>query len=152
MHSPRQQVGMVLVTSLIMLVVLTLLALSSVNSANNNIRIAGNMQVQEEVQLAAQIAIEQQLSNLSNFTTPGSPASIAVDINQDGVADYTVTLGTPKCINAKQETGYSSTLTGSSPNTTYWVTQATVVTDARTGASAIVQQGVRIGLLPHQGC
>ena len=44
MTSMRRQRGATLVIALIMLVLLTLFAVSSLNTANTNLRIVGNMQ------------------------------------------------------------------------------------------------------------
>jgi Tfp pilus assembly protein PilX len=96
--SPRSQRGATLIMGLIMLVLLTLMGLASINSATSNLKVVGNMQYQQEALGAAQVAINQVLSKGSYFSDPTtSPASATVDINGDGVADYTVTLAQP-CI------------------------------------------------------
>ena len=55
---PARQRGISLVLGLIMLVLLTLLAISAFQASNVNLRIAGNMQVRQETLAAAQTAIE----------------------------------------------------------------------------------------------
>lgn len=154
MRTLQQQRGISLVMALIMLVVLTLTAISSTSSVNSSLRIAGNMQIQDEVLTAAQMAIDDQLSSLANFTTAVNRV-VRVDINRDGTNDYNVMLYAPVCISSavgqtpgKQD---DSQLSASSPNKTYWDIRAEV-TDEQTGATVTVYQGVRITLLPSMGC
>ncbi|MBI5658208.1 MAG: pilus assembly protein [Nitrosomonadales bacterium] len=96
MDSYRQR-GATLVVGLVMLVVLTLLVLSAIRSGNVNMRIVGNMQAQEETANASVQAIEEVIS--TNFTADPSAVSavIAVDINNDGEADYDANITTPVC-------------------------------------------------------
>lgn len=150
MNTLQQQRGISLVMALIMLIVLTLTAISSTSSVNSGLRIAGNMQTQDEVLTAAQIAIDDQLSSLANFTT-AIDRSIEVDIDRNGGIDYIVELAAPICISTALGQQDSYQLSNSSPNKTYWEVRADV-TDARTGATATVYQGVRITLLPSMGC
>lgn len=150
MNTLQQQRGISLVMSLIMLVILTLTAISSTSSVNSSLRVAGNMQTQDEVLTAAQMAIDDQLSSLSNFTTAIN-RTIHVDINRDGTNDYSVNLAAPVCISTALGQQDSYQLANSSPNKTYWEVRADV-TDDRTGATATVYQGVRITLLPSMGC
>lgn len=95
MTMKNRQRGATLIVGLVMLVVLTLLVISAIRSSNTNLRIAGNMQMQEEVSTAAQQATEQVISS-SNFTVNPVSQVIAVDINMDGTVDYTP-LVTPTC-------------------------------------------------------
>lgn len=148
-EKPDQQ-GIALVTALIMLVVLSMLAVSSVSSTHSSIRIVGNMQAEDEALTAAQFAIEKTLSSLSSFTEPAAQ-TLTVDINRDGLWDYQVAVSAPVCHNSKPMSGYSASLAATAPRTTYWEVQAEVL-DPRTGARTVVHQGVEIGLLPHQGC
>jgi Tfp pilus assembly protein PilX len=90
-----KQRGTTLLVALIMLVVLTLLAISAIRSSNTNLRIAGNMQMAGEAAAAAQQVIEQTIS--SNFTTTPASSVTAVDINGNGTNDYTVNIAVPAC-------------------------------------------------------
>lgn len=152
MNTLQQQRGISLVMSLIMLVVLTLTAISSTSSVNSSLRVAGNMQIHDEVLTAAQLAIDDQLSSLANFTTAIN-RSIDVDIDRDGDNDYRVDLAAPVCISTALGQQDSYQLSNSSPNKTYWEVRVDV-TDigTGTGGTATVYQGVRITLLPSMGC
>lgn len=105
---PRQR-GVTLVVALIMLVLLTLLALTSFNLGNSNLQIVSNMQQRNEAIAAAQEVIEEALSSTRFFTAPANtltaPCGAAnhrcVDINGDGVPDVTVALATPTCAKAQ---------------------------------------------------
>lgn len=160
-----QQIGATLITALVMLVVLTLLVISAINSSSTNLRIAGNMQMQEEVIAAAQQATEQIIS--SNFTAAPAPATIAVDINNDGIADYTANVATPVCTGSRPLTNNTPNLppqclssstvqntgiqfaSGVNPTGTSWCDSQqwdirTQVTDNRTGANETTHQGVSL--------
>ena len=94
-----RQSGLSLVTALVMLVVLTLLVVAGISMTNVNTKIAYNMQLRDEAQGATQQAIEQVISNAANFNSPlPPPTTVAVDINNDGTTDYTVSMPTPACI------------------------------------------------------
>jgi Tfp pilus assembly protein PilX len=84
-----------------MLVLLTLLAVSAFNTSSVQLRIIGNMQAKQDAQSAANQAIGQVLSSSDFSVNPAAvtAAPIAVDINQDGTSDYTVTV-TPVCANS----------------------------------------------------
>lgn len=160
-HSPRarpewratpaaRQSGAVLFMGLIMLVAMTLLAVSAIRMSNTNLRVASNMQVQAEATMAAQTAIDNLIGTLSNFYTP-TASSASVDINNDGTADYTVAVSAPACLSLTAAEGYSVEFAASAPKDTYWNIQA-VATDTRTGVSVTVNQGVRVRLSSSATC
>lgn len=142
MINHHRQRGATLIVSLIMLVVLTLLAVSGMRSSNVNTRIAGNMQVQEEAMESAQQAIEESISN-SNFTrvTPATQT----------VGPYTVTFAAPICQSAtavrKNDPGLpadGSCLGNAGASYCYWTTWevAASAVDNKTGVTTSIHQGV----------
>lgn len=142
------QTGASLVISLIMLVVITLLALSAINSSNTNLRIAGNMQARDEARSAAQHAIEQFISTAANFTTPPTAATpMNIDINKDGTNDYVISISAPKCRRASVQQPARSSQCASGVKSglycwdTLWDIEATA-TSSKTGVSQVVTQGV----------
>ena len=96
MLAKKSQSGATLITALIMLIVLTLLVVSGIRASNTNLRIAGNMQMQEETVAAAQQAIEGVISN-TTFTTSSAILTIPIDIDNNGTTDYTATVAAPVC-------------------------------------------------------
>ena len=147
-----RQAGVALVMGLIMLVLLTLLVLSAINSGLINLRIARNMQAADEARAASQQAIEQFVSVYSNFfpTPTGKPAT-GYDINNDGTSDYSVTVATPVCKRAAQQIPPRSLDCANGVKAglfcwdTMWEVKATA-TDTKSGALQIVTQGVAISL------
>ncbi len=94
-----RQTGMVLITALVMLVVVMLLVVAGINMTNVNTKIAYNMQIRHEAEDATQRVIEQMVSDPANFNSPLPPAAtVAIDINNDGTPDYSVSAPTPTCI------------------------------------------------------
>lgn len=157
--SPRafdrsRQTGSTLLVSIIMLVLLTLFVLSAINSGIINLRIAGNTQAQDEARAAGQQAIEQFVGSYANFyPTPASMPSTGYDINNDGTADYQVSIATAACKSARQQIPPRSTVCANGVKSgvycwdTTWEVTA-VASDARTGTSQSVTQGVSITFPP----
>jgi hypothetical protein len=95
--------GATLVVTLVMLVLLTLFAISAINSGMVNLRIAGNMQAQDEARAAGQVAIERLISDVNNIQNINSltwPRVTDVDLNNDGTNDYRVSIQKPVCVRA----------------------------------------------------
>jgi Tfp pilus assembly protein PilX len=102
-HGIRSQRGTTLIVALIMLVLLTLFAVSSFNTANTNLKVVGNMQQRNEALNAAQAAIETVISTPQFIANPanavptpcGSANTLCADVTGDAVADFTTTLVGP---------------------------------------------------------
>lgn len=177
MNRINRQRGATLIVGLVMLVVLTLLVISAIRSSNTNLRIVGNMQMQEEVSSAAQQATELVLS--ANFTSNPVAQSVLIDINKDGTTDYTANV-TPTCTGsiavvnadlnpsnsadapcissaAAQNTGLMvSGVVGAMTGQSWcylqqWEVQANVA-DTNTGATATTVQGVSIRVPAGTNC
>lgn len=140
----KKQRGITLLVSLIMLVVLTLMVVSAIRMSNSNLKTVGNMQIKNEATAAAQQAIEMIIGNVNNFYTPAA-RTITIDVNNDGVVDYSVSTAAPVCLKMVPVEGYSADFAESAPKESYWDLRA-VATDSRTGASVTVHQGVRVRL------
>jgi hypothetical protein len=96
----RRQRGTTLIVALIMLMLMTLFAVSSFNTANTNLKVVGNMQQKSEALNATQEAIETVMSSPQFITNPanavpvpcGTANTLCTDVTGDGVADFTTTL------------------------------------------------------------
>jgi Tfp pilus assembly protein PilX len=143
----KQQRGSTLLVALIMLVLLTLIAVSAINSTTASTQMVGNAQFSKEANAAAQQAIENVISNTGFMTT--LPAAQNIDVNGDGVADYTVTFALPQCNSVKQanvgDPGVPSVCASSIGAICYWTVWdvRAAVSDIKTGASVILHQGVK---------
>jgi hypothetical protein len=159
-----------MVVGLIMLVLMTLLAISAFQASNVNLRIAGNMQVRQETLTAAQTAIEEVLSSPAFIDTSVPVAAKTVDLNG---ASYTVNFTpAPTCKSivdipsedldplipddfvcipsgALPGSGSGIFLAGGPPtppsycSNTRWALIANVA-DANTGADTTLEQGVAV--------
>lgn len=146
--------GSTLLIAMIMLVLLTLIAISAIKSTTSSLQVVGNAQFHEEALAAGQQAIENVISNTAFTLT--SPANQNIDINQDGVADYSVSFSpAPSCKSYKAvDTATEANLPPDcygSPGVIYcyrtvWDVAALVsdVNAGTTGASVTVHQGVKI--------
>jgi hypothetical protein len=147
-----KQTGLALVVGLIMLVVLTLLVLSAIHSGTVNLRIAGNMQSQDEARAVAQQAIEQFASDYRNFCTnlppgacippsPGGKPATGYDINNDGTSDYVVVVSKPVCRRAAAQIPARSTdcASGVRAGLYCWDTLWEVTANASDSRSGVLQ-------------
>ncbi len=140
-----KQRGATLLVGLIMLVLLTLLAVSAINMSTVNLHITGNMQAQVEAAAAAQQAIEGVIDDLDNFNNPKPPQTVTLGNY------YTVDVQTPVCLYARAVRGGYSYSVGFVPDETTWDIEATAKEDITTGVSTTIHQGVRV-LLPPGKC
>jgi len=145
---PHAQRGITLFVGLILMVLITLMVITAFTLSTANLRSVGNMQSRDEAIAAANNAIEQVLD--SPFTDAPQAEQLDIDINHDGTVDYEVSIATPVCISAALDaTATSSSVTlGTAMSTvnnwnTAWDIVATV-NDAKTGAKAVVNIGVRV--------
>ncbi|HEX8011782.1 MAG TPA: PilX N-terminal domain-containing pilus assembly protein [Casimicrobiaceae bacterium] len=156
----REQRGVALVMSVLMLVLLTLLVLAVINMSTVNLRVAHNEQTKTESIAAAQRAIEQVAS--ANFPADPQPVTVAVDINNDGRSDYSVAVAKPECKNAvpikvveldiaqpSDVACFTSSAVGSAGSTgnsvcanTQWDIAAKTTDAANSGATVTVHQGI----------
>lgn len=138
MNLQKKQRGATLIVSLIMLIVLTLFAVSAINLSSINLKIVGNMQSQKAMEAAVQDAIEQMLSTPTYYSLTPSNQTLTV-------SGFDVSITAPDCLRSVPATGYSAT-SGISPEDNDWEFIASV-TDGLTGAQLTLHQGVRIRML-----
>jgi Tfp pilus assembly protein PilX len=148
--------GTALVVSLIMLVLITLLVMTALNLASSNFRSVSNTQFRDEAISAANVAIQQVIG--SNFIEVTEAQDLDVDLDNDEVVDYVVTVAQPTCIfadvaEAAEPSSLSLpvTMTTASTWNTVWDIDATVAPESNAGqASVRVRSGVRMLLNQDQ--
>jgi len=151
----RNQQGATLLVTLIMLVVLTLFAVTGFNLTSVNLKIVGNFQQQKDVESVVQDALERVLSTVSLFATPAPTClpSGSAPLPTACVSDCTsctantdVLIERPQCNYSTAATGYTKKLGELTPEDTHWQVRASY-TDPLTKASAAVVQGVAVRML-----
>lgn len=149
MTTQRAQRGATLVVGLIMLVLITLMVTTAFMLSNTNLKSVGNMQYRDEAIASANAAIEHVIG--LNFTSLNAPQPFEMDLDQDAnTPPYQVTVTVEGCrrstlaptYDPAELSGVSSGIANTSDFDTVWELKA-VVSDALTGASVTVLQGVR---------
>jgi hypothetical protein len=160
---------MTLLVSLIMLVVITLFAISMVRLNSVNIAAVANMQGQKVVETEAAQAVEIAVGQFSFFDDvianqnawAGNLASMsystlwtnykpaAAGATPPATQSSAITISRPQCIYYEPSSGYSA-LSGVAPQDTYWDVQV-AATDSLTGATTEMHQGIGIRL-PAGNC
>lgn len=136
----QQQNGATLVVALVMLVLLTMLAVSSINLSTTNLKIIGNMQAQRYMEAAVQNAVEVALSRSSTFTAPSS-TTISTHMGD-------VTVAAADCLGGQVAKGYSAVITNIIPEDNVWEIIAQPDNpDPVTGATVTIHQGVEMRML-----
>ncbi len=171
---PSRQRGATLIVSLIMLVLITLLAVSSFSLGKGNVQIVGNMQQRNQAFAAAQQAVATTISSTQFTATPtnaipvpcgGVANTVCVSVNGDGGNDINVVV-TPACdsiqpipvtqldftnpndagclIGASQQFGVSGASNNNSMCSNSVWDIQASATDNLTGANFVVDQGVAV--------
>lgn len=108
----QRQRGMTLFVALVMLVLITLLAMSTFNLGKSSIDVVNNMQSRDEGIAASRRVLDEAMSSTRFFDTPqdalANPCGQAnvrcSDINGDSVTDIVTTLSKPACIKVRSIT------------------------------------------------
>lgn len=138
MKSVTRQRGAVLATSLMLLVVVTLLAVSSIQTGTVNLRIAENMRSTQEAKSIAQEGVNVVLSDIANFNTP---AAQTIAVNDADGHSHDVAVSEPACVHTQTAAGYSAKWAlAPEDNTWEFIAQVT----ANDGAKAMIESGVKI--------
>lgn len=157
-----RQRGATLLVALVLLVVLTLFALTMIRLSTGSLQVVGNMQAQKATEAVAQEVIEQKLGSITAFddavkikppeaTTAdctkgtGWTAEGSTCMQTQTASGYTTKVYLPECIYRETSPGYPiDEMPGySPPDDTYWDIKSTAE-DSLTGARSEVHQGVKI--------
>ena len=153
----NRESGAALVVGLIMLVLITLMLLAALNLGTAGFRSVSNMQFRDEAIAAANLAIEQVITN-NDFSSPPVADSIDVDLDDDGTPEYTVAIAPPVCTAASKsnqpllsEESLGPSMSVTSNWNTVWDVDATVAEADNVGGATIrVHAGVRALLTQSQ--
>ena len=146
MISIRRQNGATLMVTLVMLVILTLFAVTAFNLSGVNLKIVRNYQDQKSIEGVVQQAIEQIMSTVTIFT---APAATDVCVNGTGggcTGGYLVHIDKPTCNYLTPASGYTKKVGELTPEDTNWQVRASY-TDAFSKANIVIVQGVAVRLL-----
>lgn len=147
--SLNRQRGVILVMGLIMLVVMTLIAVVAIKLTSSSIQVVGNSQFRQEAVSAGQKAIE---TVISSPITSSTPEVQNIDVNGDGVSDFTVTFRPMVCksyravdttVAGLPKECYGSKTLGSLCYWTLWDVQADVTDVGGLGVAVSIHQGIR---------
>ena len=100
------QRGAVLVVAMVILTVVAVLSMSALRAGDSGQQVAANMQSRQEGLDAAQVAVERVISTREFFQNPdaitAAPYSpLAIDVNSDNRADFSVAMQRPQCLRAR---------------------------------------------------
>ncbi|WP_324731790.1 hypothetical protein [Pseudomonas paeninsulae] len=157
--SGNSQQGVVLVVALLMLLLVTLMAVSGFNLTQTNLQVVQNMESRELVLHAASSALEEAISSTKIVSSPtamftnscGQANSKCYDVNGDGINDITVAVAPPSCViilNIKNDDlvmprDADCFMNGQNSLCVNAVFELTATaTDNLTGAQAVMTQGV----------
>ena len=136
----KNQQGSVLFVSLILLVAMTMIAVAGARVSTTQLRIVGNVQSVRLVESSAQLGVEQVIGSINSFANPTQ--NVAVGNLPAGI---NVSVSDRRCLSAAPAPGFSA-LMAVAPEDTIWEVDVDA-TDALTGATTTMTQGVRVRML-----
>jgi hypothetical protein len=164
MKQSQRQGGMVLMTALIMLLLVTIIGVVTANNIQTNLAIVQNVEARSAARNAALTAIQEAISTTGFLQgtkafivgCEGSSYTRCLDLSGDGVEDdITIALSTPSCISASPIRNTElNVLTDADDASCYqpgqyslcatalWEVTA-IATDTTTGAKVEIRQGIQ---------
>lgn len=105
----HRQSGMTLIVALVMLVLITLLAMTTFNVGKSSIQVVNNMQNRDEGVAASRSVLDEAMSSTRFFDTPTDALAQpclnsnhrCFDLNGDGVIDIVTSLSAAKCVKVR---------------------------------------------------
>lgn len=138
-----QQTGVALAVTLFMLGLLTIIGVSAVMLGATHFRVAGNMQAEQEAEMAMQLAVEDFISvplgsRPDAFNPPLDPDPTTITVNGHTIS---VDITQPRC------TGYIETTCSGTTCSTLWELRA-VAKDPVMGACLAYRWGISAPMPP----
>ena len=159
----KKQEGATLLVGLIMLILLTLMAISSFNLGKGNLQIVGNMQFRNETVRTAEQAVEVAIStptgvslatttNTGGFNVSVTPTLVQAHVKKNSVIDLNDPAQLGCTLGAAQTFGVDGAATGNSlcAETLYNLRVSAV--DTKTNASVVIDQGVSVQVPADKVC
>ena len=144
----NRQRGATLLVTLIMLVVLTLFAVTAFNLSSVNLKIVGNFQSQKQADATVQQALAHVISAIAIFETPAATALCVPGgtATPCAASQQEVAIDRPRCNYVTAARGYTKVLGQLTPEDTNWDVRASF-TDPTTNARVAIVQGVAVRML-----
>ena len=144
-----KQKGAVLLVSLIMLVVLTLFAISMINGSSIGLHIAANFQTQKTIEYGLHDEMSRLISNPASFSSPAVQPDVCINgADTACTGGYIVKVGKPVCINYGPASGYTKKTGELAPQDNDFEVRSTVVDPVdQTKVYMAVVEGVRVRML-----
>lgn len=140
-RAPRGQRGVVLPVALFIMLIVTLLSVSTMQTTTIDLKVVQNRQARMQTERAVERAFERIINEASNFTNVS-----ALPLVQDSsMGTWVVTVERPYCISSVDATGYSVNAP-LVPQYNVFAFEA-CATDTITGARVVMQHGVRMLML-----
>ena len=159
----KKQEGATLLIGLIMLVLLTLMAVSTFNLGKGNLQIVGNMQFRNETVRTAEKAVETAISSPSGvtvattssaggFNVSVTPTLVQAHVKKNSVIDLANSAELGCTLQAAQTFGQEGAATGNSlcAKTLYNLKVSAI--DTVTNAAVVIDQGVSVQVPADKVC
>lgn len=157
MRARTVQRGSVLIISLVFMVMLTMIAVSAIQTTTGMVQIVGNAQFREESVAAGQQAIDQLIGSVTSSEGVKTRAqamnnpTTTVDINGDGSGDYSVSFDPlPACLSRSDAKNYVDNQIVIERNTAIDTSLTQAVRDAASARYALLRTCLANKDLPNQ--
>ena len=159
----RKQEGATLLIGLIMLILLTLMAVSSFNLGKGNLQVVGNMQFRNETMRTAEKAVEAAIStptgvslatntSANGYTVKITPVQVQAHVKKNSVININNPSEVGCTLGAAQTFGVEGAATGNSLCAEALYNLKVEAKDDKTNAAVVVDQGVSVQVPADSVC
>ena len=159
----KKQEGATLLVGLIMLILLTLMAISSFNLGKGNLQIVSNMQFRNETVRTAEKAVEIAIStptgvslatttSTAGFNVSVTPTLVQAHVKKNSVIDIYDPAQQGCTLGAAQTFGVDGAATGNSLCAATLYNLRVSAVDTKTNASVVIDQGVSVQVPADKVC
>lgn len=159
----KKQEGATLLIGLIMLILLTLMAVTTFNIGKGNLQIVGNMQFRNETLRQAETAVEAAISKPTGVTVASTstaggyavsvtPTLVQAYVKKNSVIDLNNASEVGCTLGAAQNFGVQGAATGNSLCAKTLYNLRVTAVDTVTNASVVIDQGVAVQVPADKVC